>query len=149
MNFGTEESHPYVDNFLSGCPAVKWVHDIKYNSTETSFQKNNRKDKKIHLSLEIIRDNVLSSKVSSCILSRPSYFQRTAPRKINDSPQSKSEIIDEIMFEGDVFATAKSIKKDMTRDVNRDQSGYGSIGYVSIEETLLDKTLSRIISNDN
>ena len=134
MNFGTEGSHPYVDSFLSGCPAVQWVHDIKYNSTEHSYQKNNKKDKKIHLSLEIIRDNVLSSKVSSCILSRPSYFQRTAPEKINNSPQFKSEIIDEIMFEGDVVATAKNIKKDMNRDVNRDQSGYGSIGYVSIGE---------------
>ena len=133
-NFGAEGNHLYVDKSISACPAVQWVHKVQSNRTEHEFQKCSNRDKKIHLSLEITRDNVLSSKVSSCILSRPSYFQRTAPEEKKESFHYKSGVVNEIMLEGDVVATAKNIKKNTGRDANRDQSGYGSIGYISIGE---------------
>lgn len=71
------------------------------------------------ISLEITRDNVFASRVSSCILSYPSY---------SDPRSTARAIAKEFGLEEDLIVSAGLINKDHS------EKGTGGIGYISIGE---------------
>ena len=111
-----------VSNTDSTNPASHDGHsrDVGYCVMESKLSERVDIDKKVDtgkmiISLDIVRDNIFSSKVSSFILSPPSYSTK------------KGMIFDNIALKGDIVASAGEI-------IGGTEPSYGSIGYISIGE---------------
>lgn len=132
-NYSNIDSHSNDDSI---CPVVHWMNNFHQKVLDHTVRGSSDGDRgeKSHLSLGIIRDNVFSSKVSSCILSLPSNFSRVTPDHINSYISSESDTLDRTMLVEEIVGIARNMKSDRKIDSDREDLGHGSIGYLSIGE---------------